>query len=74
MVLEHVAGGGTAYCVLDGNIVRLTPDGAESIEAIDEIPITLQGKATYNVANCVSAAAVAIELEIPLDKVRQGLT
>ena len=74
VVLEHVAGGGTAYCVLDGNIVRLTPDGAESIAAIDEIPITLQGKATYNVANCVSAAAVAIELEIPLDKVRQGLT
>jgi len=74
VVLGHVAAGGTAYCVLDGNIVRLTPDGAEAISAIDEIPITLGGKATYNVANCVSAAAVAIELGIPLDNVRQGLT
>jgi len=45
----------------------------EFIANIIDIPMTLEGRAAYNVANSLSATAVALSLGLPLKAVRQGL-
>jgi cyanophycin synthetase len=72
-IRSHVEQGGRACVVQDGAIVYKTPGGTHQIALVSEIPITLDGKAAYNVSNCLSATAVAMECGLPLDAVRQGL-
>jgi len=63
-----------ACFIRDGLIVHRTNKEITEIARVDDIPITLGGKAAYNVANAVSATAIALGLGIPADTIREGLT
>lgn len=73
VIRRHTDAGGSV-CVVDGGIVvfRRACVTIEICEVAD-IPLTLQGRATYNVYNCISATAVAFELGIPSEIIREGL-
>lgn len=62
-------GPGVAWSVRDGQLVH----DDRALVAIDEIPITFGGRATYNVENALAAAALAHALGIPEAAIVAGL-
>jgi cyanophycin synthetase len=71
---RHTAGGGLAFVLRDGDLVKLHGDSSDVLCAATDIPITMGGAARHNVANSLAAAALTDRLGIPLDAIRQGLT
>jgi UDP-N-acetylmuramyl tripeptide synthase len=73
VIAEHVVNGGLAFLRADDDLVRI--EGAEriSICAVNDIPITLDGAATHNIANALAAAALVEELGMSLNEIRDGL-
>ncbi len=66
---------GESSCfVKDGMIVHWEGGSITEIAEVDDIPITLGGKASYNVSNVLSATAIALGLGVPVDAIRDGLT
>jgi len=66
---------GESSCfVQDGFIIHWSRGEITGIARVDDIPITLGGKAAYNVANALSATAIALGLGVPVDIIREGLT
>ena len=73
-IASHTRNGGLAF-VLGGDELRKIEDGAqELICRSHEIPIALGGAARHNVANALSAAALAWCLGASLADIRTGLT
>lgn len=65
MLAAHREAGGATGGVRDGRL-RLSHAGAEhDIGAIDAMPLTLGGRAAYNVANAAAAALAAAAMGIP---------
>ncbi len=74
VVGKHTGIGGLAF-VLDGDsLLRVDGDTREIICKSAEIPITLAGAASHNVANALAAAALTHCLGISLADIRAGLT
>jgi len=65
--------GGIACTVEEGTIYYYEKGVRHEVTQLAKIPITLGGKARYNVANCLSATATAFKLGIPETAIRQGL-
>jgi len=57
-----------------GLIVHWRNGNVAEIAAVNDIPITMGGKAAYNVANALSATAIALGLGAPVKAIRKGLT
>lgn len=73
LVRRQMESGGSA-CFLDRNVVIFQDhETRANICRVEDIPVTLGGRARYNVANCLSSTAVAMELGIGSDAVRDGL-
>jgi cyanophycin synthetase len=77
-VRRHLAAGGRAYLVRDGELGEAdgggaAPDGWQPIAPVRDIPITLAGLAHHNVANAMAAAAAARALGASIAEVRDGL-
>jgi len=70
---EHVAEGGDAFTVTDGEMVHWTGNHRQSLLGVAEIPMTLGGAATHNVSNALGAAGLAAALGIPLEAIATGL-
>ena len=68
----HVDRGESACFVKDGRLVHWRNGDATEVVAVNDIPITMGGKAAYNVANALSATAIA--LGAPVTAIRKGLT
>lgn len=74
---QHIADGKLAAvvegCAPDGEII--IHDGAEEvfIAALAEIPATLEGRAEFNVANALAAAAMAYAQGVPVPAIQAGL-
>jgi len=66
--------GESACFVKDGMIVHRRNANESEIAAVNDIPITLGGKAAYNVANALSATAISLGLGAPVETIRKGLT
>ncbi len=60
---------GVAWTVRDGMLVH----GEHALLAIDQIPITFGGRATYNLENALAAAALAHALGLPYEAIIAGL-
>ena len=60
---------GIAWTVRDGQLVH----GERALVAIDQIPITFGGRATYNVENALAAAALGHALGLPDEAIVAGL-
>lgn len=73
VVAAHVARGGTAVVLREGNLTRLQGEARETICAARDISITFGGTAVHNIANALAAAAVAERLGLTLAQVRHGL-
>ena len=71
---EAMNAGGRATTVLDGDIVVLSSHGdVDRLVSVDDVPITLRGLSTHNVANALAGASAALALGIPRDAVVAGL-
>ena len=75
-ILSHLASGGTAFTVEEGHLVlRVGTAPSAPIVKIVEVPITLGGKALYNVSNALAAAAAAHALlGLEIESLKAGLT
>lgn len=72
-VLVHAESGGWALWVENG-LVRFSHDGDRDVLTdLNDIPITLGGKATHMLENALCAAAATLALGLDLDQVRTGL-
>ncbi len=70
---RHLSRGGRAVVVEDGWIVARHADARETIMAVADVPATLFGLATHNVANALAATAGAMALGAGLGDVEDGL-
>lgn len=70
----HVRTGGLAFVLDGGDLVRVEGDDLQVICASKDIPITLGGAASHNVANSLAAAALTDRLGIALGDISKGLT
>jgi UDP-N-acetylmuramyl tripeptide synthase len=70
----HVRTGGLAFVLDGGDLVRVEGDDLQVICASKDIPITLDGAASHNVANSLAAAALTDSLGIALADISNGLT
>jgi UDP-N-acetylmuramyl tripeptide synthase len=73
MEAPRVDFGENACFVKDGTIVWWKNESQIEIATVDDIPITLGGKAAYNVANALSATAIALGLGVPTNIIGEGL-
>ena len=62
---RHVARGGTGVTVAEGAIVLQRGPAQAHVADVHDVPITLQGKATFNVQNAMAALAAAHALGVP---------
>jgi len=74
VVVAHLATGGLAFFLVDGELVRQEGDVRDTLCAATEIPLTLDGAALHNVANCLGAAALTECLGMSPEQLRSGLT
>ena len=70
---NHIENGGLAFVHAEDNLVRIEGDDWKSICAASDVPITLDGAASHNIANALAAAALAEQLGASLDEIRNGL-
>ena len=74
LVGQHIEAGGVAF-LLDGDELRKFENGTyELICRSADIPIALGGAARHNIANALSAAALAYCLGASLEDIASGLT
>lgn len=72
-VRDHVAAGGEAAYLKDGNLILARGDEETAVIPVSEIPITFRGAARYNVANALAASAMARALGLPVEIMAAGL-
>ncbi len=72
-VTKHIGDGGLAFVLNDGELLRVEGNKSEVICKSTEIPITLGGAASHNIANSLAAAALTDCLGISLTNIRVGL-
>ncbi|HEX8496023.1 MAG TPA: tetratricopeptide repeat protein [Actinomycetales bacterium] len=66
--------GGRGITVLDGQLVVLRPDGdLDRLVDVLDVPMTLCGLSSHNVANALAGAAAALGLGLPRESVVEGL-
>ena len=66
--------GGRAITVVDGDVAVLTAgEDADRLLPVVDVPLTLAGLSTHNVANALAATAAALGLGLPRDAVVAGL-
>jgi cyanophycin synthetase len=64
---------GRAATVLDGDLVLLTRGRVERLLPVTDVPVTLAGLASFNVANALAAAAAGVAVGLPTEAVLDGL-
>ncbi|MEW6366293.1 MAG: cyanophycin synthetase [Acidobacteriota bacterium] len=73
-VKEHVEAGGLAVVYQNGYITILEGDLVVPVAKAYEIPITMEGKAGFNIQNAMAATAAAYALHVKVDEIRLGLS
>lgn len=77
LVKQHIRAGGQAFVLeqaMNGHMITVY-DGDNHIPLLWShlIPATVEGKAMHNVQNAMFAAALAYNMDVNLDNIRQGL-
>jgi cyanophycin synthetase len=70
---EHLASNGTVVTVVDDTIVLRKKALDFPITKVNEVPLTLDGAAKFNVANTLAAVATCHALGIPAKGIERGL-
>jgi UDP-N-acetylmuramyl tripeptide synthase len=69
----HLAKGGEVFTEDGGSFVRIAAGKRTGLGRVDEAPLTFGGVARHNVANALSAAAVAYGLGLPVRAIKSAL-
>lgn len=72
-IVRHLAAGGTAVVLEDGDVVIRSPGPSVRLLSMVEVPITLGGVAVFNIANVMAAVAALHGMGIPVDVIRSGI-
>ena len=77
VVKEHVRTGGRAVVLGQRKrrpaLIRMSGQKKTTLMSVDEIPATWNGRAVHNVFNAMAAAAMAQELGVTSEVIREGL-
>jgi cyanophycin synthetase len=74
VVLEHVDRGNTAVVCEQDYIAILENDHFIPVARIVDVPLTLEGRAVFNIQNALAATAAAYAHGVNVDEIRRGLT
>jgi len=72
-VRKHTIDGGTVVTVENNQIVIKKEDNVWKVVEVSRIPITLEGKAAFNIQNCLAVVASSFALGIALESIKNGL-
>lgn len=72
-VREHLAAGGRAYYVRNGMLVEAERRREMPIVRIDNVPLSMNGTAKFQIANCLAAVAAGRALGVSARMVRSAL-
>ncbi len=73
VIEKSVQSGGEAWYLSDGWIMYACAQGTERFALAADIPVTINGLARHNIANCMAALAAARALGQTLDELREGV-
>ncbi len=73
LVVEHLQNGGRACSVVDGQLAYAEADVWKSVAAVADAPITFEGRAVYNVRNCLTALGLAKALGVDDEAIAKGM-
>ena len=73
VVLDHVDRGHAAVICEQGYIAVLESDHLIPVARVDDIPITLRGRADFNMQNALAATAAAYARGVDVDEIRRAL-
>jgi cyanophycin synthetase len=73
VVQRHVDGGGAAVVYQNGYITVAHNERVLPVVRAADIPITMEGRANFNIANAMAATAAAWAMGRTIDQIRQGL-
>ena len=73
IVLDHVDRGQTAVICEQGYIAVLEDEHLIPVARVEDIPITLGGRAEFNVQNALAATAAAYARGVDVDEIRRAL-
>ena len=74
VVAGHLQRGGIGYVVEGGWLVEAAGSKRVRLAPVRDIPLTLGGQATFNVANALAAAAACRALGVGVEDLRRALT
>lgn len=72
--VRHLAAGGRGVMVQEKKIVMLEGENTQVIVDLDSVPITYNGAAKYNTANCLAAVGALWGLGVTGEEIGAGIT
>ncbi|OIP78543.1 MAG: cyanophycin synthetase [Oscillatoriales cyanobacterium CG2_30_44_21] len=73
LIKSHVSQGGLAAVYEDGYLTILKGDWKLRIEEAVNVPLTLGGRAAFNIQNALAASLAAFTQDVQIEQIRQGL-
>ncbi len=73
LVRDHIQTGGVAAVYENGFLSILKGDWTHRIERVDNIPLTMGGKAPFMIANTLAASLAAFLQNVTIEEIRAGL-
>ncbi|MBW4600305.1 MAG: cyanophycin synthetase [Calothrix sp. FI2-JRJ7] len=74
LVRDHIQKGGVAALYENGYISILKGDWTHRIEKVENIPLTMGGRAPFMIANALAASLAAFVQNVNIEQIRAGLT
>lgn len=74
VLLRHLEQGGSAVYLHDQSMVIADGQRHEELLRVEHMPVTMNGRARYNVANCLAATAALMAAGIARTDIAHGLT
>ncbi|NMF59111.1 cyanophycin synthetase [Pseudanabaena yagii] len=73
LITSHIAQGGLAAIYEEGYLTILKGDWKLRIEEAVNVPLTLGGRAAFNIQNSLAASLAAFTQDVQIEQIRQGL-
>jgi cyanophycin synthetase len=74
LLQRHVADGGVAFTIEDGQICEVNSQGHFPIVHVEDLPFTMNGTAEFQVSNALASSAAGRALGLSRSQVAQGLS
>jgi len=73
LIQSHIAKGGLAAVYEEGYLTIIKADWKLRIEEAVNVPVTLGGRAAFNIQNALAASLAAFTQDVKIEEIRQGL-